>query len=151
MDERRSGRRLLMLLLAFALFAASCGSDDGDDEAAETDTEAEGSDDTSATDDGADDAAADDEAAEGEEPSGELTPVSLQLQWFTQAQFAGYYAAVDQGFYEDVGPAPGAAWAEASGVIAPWANAATAVSLSNVRRSMSRTLYGKRYAIKAYR
>ncbi len=27
------------------------------------------------------------------------TPVKLQLQWFTQAQFAGYYAAVDQGFY----------------------------------------------------
>ncbi|MDK1018279.1 MAG: ABC transporter substrate-binding protein [Actinomycetota bacterium] len=35
--------------------------------------------------------------------SGELTPVTLQLQWFTQAQFAGYFAAVDQGFYEDVG------------------------------------------------
>ncbi len=27
------------------------------------------------------------------------TKVKLQLQWFTQAQFAGYYAAVDQGFY----------------------------------------------------
>ena len=27
--------------------------------------------------------------------------VNLQLQWFTQAQFAGYYAAVDQGFYAD--------------------------------------------------
>ena len=27
------------------------------------------------------------------------TPVSLQLQWVTQAQFAGYFAAVDQGFY----------------------------------------------------
>jgi NitT/TauT family transport system substrate-binding protein len=26
---------------------------------------------------------------------------SLQLQWFAQSQFAGYYAAVDQGFYED--------------------------------------------------
>ena len=26
---------------------------------------------------------------------GELTPVKLQLQWVTQAQFAGYYAAVD--------------------------------------------------------
>ncbi len=26
--------------------------------------------------------------------------VKLQLQWFAQAQFAGYYAAVDQGFYE---------------------------------------------------
>lgn len=33
----------------------------------------------------------------------ELTPIKLQLQWFAQAQFAGYYAAVDQGFYEDEG------------------------------------------------
>ena len=29
------------------------------------------------------------------------TPVKLQLQWFTQAQFAGYYAAQDQGFYTE--------------------------------------------------
>ncbi len=35
--------------------------------------------------------------------SGELTPVKLQMQWFTQAQFAGYYAALAQGFYEDAG------------------------------------------------
>ena len=27
--------------------------------------------------------------------------VSLQLQWFTQAQFAGYFAAIDQGYYDD--------------------------------------------------
>jgi NitT/TauT family transport system substrate-binding protein len=27
--------------------------------------------------------------------------VKLQLQWVTQAQFAGYFAAVDQGFYKD--------------------------------------------------
>ncbi|MEZ5298641.1 MAG: ABC transporter substrate-binding protein [Ilumatobacteraceae bacterium] len=27
-------------------------------------------------------------------------PVSLQLQWFVQAQFAGYYAAIDQGYYD---------------------------------------------------
>jgi len=33
----------------------------------------------------------------------ELKPVKLQLQWFAQAQFAGYYAAVDQGYYEDAG------------------------------------------------
>lgn len=34
-------------------------------------------------------------------PSGstDLTPVTLQLQWYSQAQFAGYYAAVDQGFF----------------------------------------------------
>jgi NitT/TauT family transport system substrate-binding protein len=39
----------------------------------------------------------DDEAAE------DLTPVTLQSKWVVQAQFAGYYAAVDQGFYEDEG------------------------------------------------
>jgi NitT/TauT family transport system substrate-binding protein len=32
-----------------------------------------------------------------------LTPIKLQLQWFPQAQFAGYFAAVDQGFYKDEG------------------------------------------------
>src|SRR4051812_13194474 len=35
--------------------------------------------------------------------SGELTPVKLQLQWFAQAQFAGYYAALDQGYFRDEG------------------------------------------------
>lgn len=35
--------------------------------------------------------------------SGELTPVTLQLQWVTQSQFAGYYAALEQGFYTDEG------------------------------------------------
>jgi NitT/TauT family transport system substrate-binding protein len=37
------------------------------------------------------------------EAGGDLTPIKLQLQWFAQAQFAGYYAAVDQGYYEDEG------------------------------------------------
>jgi len=32
-----------------------------------------------------------------------LTPVTLQLQWVAQAQFAGYYAALDQGYYTDEG------------------------------------------------
>jgi len=32
-----------------------------------------------------------------------LTPVSLQLKWTHQFQFAGYYAALEQGFYEDEG------------------------------------------------
>jgi NitT/TauT family transport system substrate-binding protein len=35
--------------------------------------------------------------------AGKLTKVKLQLQWFTQAQFAGYFAAVDQGYYKDAG------------------------------------------------
>jgi NitT/TauT family transport system substrate-binding protein len=41
---------------------------------------------------------------ETDEPAdGELTPVTLQLQWFAQAQFSGYYAALDQGYFEDEG------------------------------------------------
>jgi NitT/TauT family transport system substrate-binding protein len=35
--------------------------------------------------------------------SKQLTKVKLQLQWFTQAQFAGYFAALQQGFYKDAG------------------------------------------------
>jgi len=35
--------------------------------------------------------------------SGGLTPVKLQLQWLPQAQFAGYFAAQDQGFFEEEG------------------------------------------------
>jgi NitT/TauT family transport system substrate-binding protein len=35
--------------------------------------------------------------------SGGLTTVKLQLQWFYQAQFAGYIAAVDKGFYKEQG------------------------------------------------
>lgn len=42
----------------------------------------------------------------GEETEGEameLTPVRLQLQWVAQSQFAGYYAALNEGFYEAEG------------------------------------------------
>jgi len=47
-----------------------------------------------------------DSSAGSEESSstaGDLTPVKLQLQWLTQAQFSGYYAALDQGYYADAG------------------------------------------------
>lgn len=32
-----------------------------------------------------------------------LTPITLQLQWVTQAQFAGYYVALDKGWYKEEG------------------------------------------------
>jgi NitT/TauT family transport system substrate-binding protein len=35
--------------------------------------------------------------------AGAKTPIRLQLQWFPQAQFAGYYAALDKGYYADEG------------------------------------------------
>jgi len=36
-------------------------------------------------------------------PGGTLTPIKFQLQWVAQSQFAGYYAALDQGYYRDEG------------------------------------------------
>jgi NitT/TauT family transport system substrate-binding protein len=75
-------RRLWWLALpvvVLALLVAGCG---GDDEEAE-----EGAGTT---------------AAETTETQ-ELTDVTLQLKWVTQAQFAGYYAALEQGYFEDEG------------------------------------------------
>jgi NitT/TauT family transport system substrate-binding protein len=75
-----------------------CGSDDdsGGDTTAAAGTEAPA----------ASEAPAGSDAPAGSESpitTGELKPVKLQLQWLTQAQFAGYYAAVDQGYYTDAG------------------------------------------------
>ena len=60
--------------------------------------------DSESTDAASETAAATEESAPAEDSAAEcteLTPVSLQLQWFVQAQFAGYYAAKDKGFYEE--------------------------------------------------
>lgn len=72
--RRRTTWRLLLVAVVFGLVAAACGG------GGTTETTAEGG-------------------------GGEAAPIPirLQLQWFTQAQFAGYYAAVDQGFYADEG------------------------------------------------
>ena len=62
----------LAAVVAGALFAlAACG---GDDESSGTNTEASG---------------------------GAKDKVTLQLKWVTQAQFAGYYAALEKGYYDD--------------------------------------------------
>src|SRR5207247_2177558 len=34
---------------------------------------------------------------------GQLTRVRLQLRWVAQSQFAGYYAALDKGYFKDLG------------------------------------------------
>jgi NitT/TauT family transport system substrate-binding protein len=81
-DKERCMRRsrwfwLVVLLAAGLLALAGCGGDDeGDGGAAggETTTQPQ-----------------------------QMDSVTLQLKWVTQAQFAGYYAALEQGFYEDEG------------------------------------------------
>jgi NitT/TauT family transport system substrate-binding protein len=40
---------------------------------------------------------------DGGSAGGDLDPVTLQLKWVTQAQFAGYYAAQEEGYFEDEG------------------------------------------------
>lgn len=42
-------------------------------------------------------------SATGAERPGELLPVTLQLKWTHQFQFAGYYAAIEQGYYREAG------------------------------------------------
>lgn len=48
-------------------------------------------------------AACGDDESDTTKPAGEMEKVRLQLQWVPQSQFAGYFAAVDQGFYADEG------------------------------------------------
>ncbi|HUH08223.1 MAG TPA: ABC transporter substrate-binding protein [Egibacteraceae bacterium] len=95
--------RLGALIAALALALAACGgaadtADPGPDATAPDGGEATGE--PTVEDTGADTGA---DAGEDAGETGELTPVSLQLQWFAQAQFAGYYAAVAEGFYADEG------------------------------------------------
>ena len=68
--------RLAALLAAMLLALVACGGDDEGDDAG---------------------------GGGGSEEAGELQPVTVQLKWVTQAQFAGYYAALEEGFYEDEG------------------------------------------------
>ena len=43
------------------------------------------------------------ETPDGSSGGEELTPVKLQLQWLPQGQFAGYFAAQEQGYFEEAG------------------------------------------------
>jgi NitT/TauT family transport system substrate-binding protein len=67
---------LAALLVSLALVAAGCGGDD---------------------DDGGGEAAATTDAGACDSTDS----VTLQLKWVTQAQFAGYYAAKEQGYYDE--------------------------------------------------
>ena len=101
---------------ALALVAAACGGDDDDDACGDDATRR-------ATDAPATTAARHDGAATTDGRHGrhrrrprhgrtdgggaagrvrDADSIKLQLQWLTQAQFGGYYAAIDQGFYEDM-------------------------------------------------
>ncbi|MFM8649968.1 MAG: ABC transporter substrate-binding protein [Actinomycetota bacterium] len=86
--RRIKGWKAVAGVVALSLAAVACGGDDGDS----------ASDESTATEAQATEAPMSSEApADGACES--TTPVKLQLQWFTQAQFAGYYAAIEEGYY----------------------------------------------------
>lgn len=90
---RMKGLAFILLLLAVAAVVA-CGGG-----AAEVVEEPAGGGEDTTTGGGEGAGEAETEPEEEEE----LTPIRLQLQWVAQSQFAGYYAAQAQGFYEDEG------------------------------------------------
>lgn len=80
--KKHSVRVAFASIAALSLLVAACGgSDDAADEVA--------------------DEVAEETTDESADTCTTPTPVKLQLQWFIQAQFAGYFAAQDQGFYAD--------------------------------------------------
>jgi NitT/TauT family transport system substrate-binding protein len=79
--DKRLWWLLALAVAALALVVAGCGSDDEEEAGGDATTPAETS---------------------GEEQV-ETADVTLQLKWVTQGQFAGYYAALEQGYYEEEG------------------------------------------------
>ena len=100
-------------LAVFTLIVAACGDDDDSGSATTAAsattagaTTTAASDETTVTSEGGTDTT---EGGTETTSGGSAAPVDcttadaikLQLQWLTQAQFAGYFAAKDQGFFED--------------------------------------------------
>jgi NitT/TauT family transport system substrate-binding protein len=109
-NHNRLFAALVLFLLTSVILAACGGAAPAEEEAPAAEEEAPAAEEEApAAEEEApaeEEAAAEEEAPAAEEEaaaSDELTPVSVQLKWVAQAQFAGFYAAEEQGFYEDLG------------------------------------------------
>jgi NitT/TauT family transport system substrate-binding protein len=79
------------MLLALVLLATACGTGGGSQSASASASVSTSGQPSGGTDCGV------------EALGGTPVKVEFQLQWVTQAQFAGYFAAADLGYYEDMG------------------------------------------------
>ena len=114
--SRRRATTVVAGLAVFTLIVAACGDDDDSSSSATTaasatpsagatTTAAESEASTATTEGGTDTT----KGGTGTTSGGGATPtdcgtpdsIKLQLQWVAQAQFAGFYAAKDQGYFED--------------------------------------------------
>jgi NitT/TauT family transport system substrate-binding protein len=80
--RQRKVFKSLAVLVALGLSTAACGDDEKESTSSQPSTG---------------------KLCDASKAPAETTKVKLQLQWFTQAQFAGYYAAKDQGCYAEAG------------------------------------------------
>ena len=91
MQRKRLIRSLAVLAVA-GLAVAACGDDESEESGSGSETTAAEGGESGGT-----------KFCDASKAPAELTPVKLQLQWFTQAQFAGYFAAIDQDCYAEAG------------------------------------------------
>ena len=101
----RTMYKAVAALAALSMVAAACGGDDDDAESGSSENTAQEStaEESTAEESTAEESMEESTAEDGAAAAACETPdeVSLQLQWFTQAQFAGYYAADAEGMYAD--------------------------------------------------
>lgn len=91
---------MLVLLLIGAMALVACGGNGGENGAEENNAAANNTTSNNTTTENGAMNEGDDVV---EETPAELTPVRVQLQWVAQSQFAGYYAALAEGYYEEEG------------------------------------------------
>lgn len=95
--RRRSGfyrsSLVLALVLMFVMVAAACGNNNNDKPASSPSESASAP---------ASSAAAS-ETTPASSPAADPVKVKLQLKWVPQAQFAGYFVALEKGYYKDEG------------------------------------------------
>src|SRR5688572_8989543 len=93
--------RLSILIVVLGLVLAACGTGGTDESEPPAESEDAAASEPTGSEPAASEAAAADDC--GAEALGGPVPVEFQLQWVPQAQFAGYFAANDLGFYEEAG------------------------------------------------
>ena len=97
----KSSWRIFTILMVLGLVLAACGTGGSDDATATPDESEPTASEPAASEPAASEPTATDDC--GADALSGPVAVEFQLQWVPQAQFAGYFAAQDLGFYEEAG------------------------------------------------
>ncbi|MEO7294857.1 MAG: ABC transporter substrate-binding protein, partial [Candidatus Limnocylindria bacterium] len=97
----KSSWRIFTILMVLGLVLAACGTGGSDDATATPDESEPAVSEPAGSEPAASEPTATDDC--GADALAGPVDVEFQLQWVPQAQFAGYFAAKDLGFYEEAG------------------------------------------------